>query len=598
MIQRLTQSQTFDAGKLRMAAEQKKDESILLHIRDKDCVAVEACYHKKCYTSYTNFLNYKLVEDKEERLYEESYQKFCKQVVDKKIITDREVMLMTKLFDCFVKYVQDTEALDASNYRRFRLKKRLKLTYPQLVFHKPSKRNMSELVFCEDLSAGVIAGEHISMCNSSDTETSSQEEREIPSTSTMKSGNNEEEDMRTLFHAAMILRGKIKECDNFYQKWPPTPSEFTTTNAEQMIPPSLSVFLSWLLGFSSTVNMNSYLGIPENQYLKVLSLAQDIIHVSSNGRKQTPKSLSLGMAVRQITGSYALTKVLNGFGNSVSHSAVLSLDTAFASQCLDNDTVIPEGIIPRKFTMMVWDNIDFLEETPTGAGSTHMANGIVIQHTRDDQQLPKQRKTSTTTIKKSLRSLKAPEKQLHTYILGNKESPKLHSATINSELETSLVTQKNSLDRSLMLDFIYTICKYYCDELSTILPGWTGFNTLISEKPDGISKVGYLPVVDAPVTDISTIYTILRRSVDIANKLELQYAVLIFDEAVYAKTQQVRWKSDEFLNKFIFRLGEFHACMSYATAISCRFRSAGLQVSIFNILVFPFTVHRNITHIE
>lgn len=36
MTQRLTQSQTFDAGKLRMAAEQKKDESILLHIRGKE----------------------------------------------------------------------------------------------------------------------------------------------------------------------------------------------------------------------------------------------------------------------------------------------------------------------------------------------------------------------------------------------------------------------------------------------------------------------------------------------------------------------------------------------------------------------------------
>lgn len=394
--------------------------------------------------------------------------------------------------------------------------------------------------------------------------------------------------MRTLFHAAMILRGKIEECDNFFQKWPPTPSEFTPTNAEQMIPPSLSASLSWLLGFSSTFNMSSYLSIAENQYLKVLSLAQDIIHVSSNGRKQTPKSLSLGMAVRQITGSYALTKILNGFGNSVSHSAVLSLDTALASQCLDNGTVIPEGIIPRKFTMMVWDNIDFLEETPTGAGSTHMANDIIIQQTRDDQQLPKHRQANTTTIKKSLRSLKAPEKQLHTYILGNKESPKLHAAAINCELETSVVTQKDSLDRSLMLDFMYTICKYYCDELSTILPGWTGFNTLISEKPDGISKVGYLPVVDAPVTDISTIYTILRRSVDIANKLELQYAVLIFDEAIYAKAQQVRWKSGEFLNKFIFRLGEFHACMSYATAISCRFRSAGLQVSIFKYSCISF----------
>ena len=165
MTQRLTQSQTFDA------AEQKKDESILLHIRGKDCVAVEACYHKKCYTSYTNFLNYKLVEDKEERLYEKLYQQFCKQVVEKKIITDKEVMLMTKLFDYFVKCVQDTEGLDVSNYRRFHLKTKLKLTYPQLVFHKPSKSNMSELVFCEDLSVGVIAAGHISMCDSSDTET-------------------------------------------------------------------------------------------------------------------------------------------------------------------------------------------------------------------------------------------------------------------------------------------------------------------------------------------------------------------------------------------------------------------------------------------
>ena len=49
----LTQSQTIDAGKLRMAAEQKKDESILLHTRGKDCVAIEACYHKKCYTKAT-----------------------------------------------------------------------------------------------------------------------------------------------------------------------------------------------------------------------------------------------------------------------------------------------------------------------------------------------------------------------------------------------------------------------------------------------------------------------------------------------------------------------------------------------------------------
>ncbi|CAB4021543.1 ATP-dependent DNA helicase, partial [Paramuricea clavata] len=151
-----------------MAAEQKKDESILLHIRDKDCVAIEACYHKKCYASYTNFLHYEPVEDKEERLYEKSYQHFCKQGVA---------------------YI------------------------PIVSFHEPGKRNMSELVFSEDLSKGVIAAENISMCDSSDTESGSQEEikTETPSTSTQKSGSNEEEEMRTLFHAAMILH-VVEEC--------------------------------------------------------------------------------------------------------------------------------------------------------------------------------------------------------------------------------------------------------------------------------------------------------------------------------------------------------------------------------------------------
>ena len=60
---------------------------------------------------------------------------------------------------------------------------------------------MSELVFCENLSVGVIAAGHISMRDSSDTEstqTSSEEEREIPRTSTQKkTGNNEQEEMRT-----------------------------------------------------------------------------------------------------------------------------------------------------------------------------------------------------------------------------------------------------------------------------------------------------------------------------------------------------------------------------------------------------------------
>ena len=41
------QGETIDCGRLREAAERKKDEAILIHIRGKDCVAIEVKYHNR-----------------------------------------------------------------------------------------------------------------------------------------------------------------------------------------------------------------------------------------------------------------------------------------------------------------------------------------------------------------------------------------------------------------------------------------------------------------------------------------------------------------------------------------------------------------------
>ena len=60
MIQALTQCDTIDAGKLREAAEKKRDENILIHIRDKDCVAIEVCYYKTCYGITKGIPNFSL----------------------------------------------------------------------------------------------------------------------------------------------------------------------------------------------------------------------------------------------------------------------------------------------------------------------------------------------------------------------------------------------------------------------------------------------------------------------------------------------------------------------------------------------------------
>ena len=71
--------------------------------------------------------------------------------------------------------------------------------------------------------------------------------------------------------------------------------------------------------------------------------------------------------------------------------------------------------------------------------------------------------------------------------------------------------------------------------------------------------------------------------------LYLQCLVLVFDEAIYSKVQQIRWKTPEFTERFAVRLGDFHATMSFLSTIGKRFREAGLEVYIC-LYCFHFSI--------
>lgn len=101
-----------------------------------------------------------------------------------------------------------------------------------------------------------------------------------------------------------------------------------------------------------------------------------------------------------------------------------------------------------------------------------------------------------------------------------------------------------------------------------VLPGWTGFNTLIQEgQIPAPNSIGYLPVIDASPTDLATVETTLKSSTEIADKLELQEAVLVFDQAIYAKAQEIRWSSEIYQLRLTIRMGEFHTSMAFLACI-------------------------------
>ena len=135
-----------------------------------------------------------------------------------------------------------------------------------------------------------------------------------------------------------------------------------------------------------------------------------------------------------------------------------------------------------------------------------------------------------------------------------------------------------------VVSFLYVICFLFCRSL-LLFSMSLAFNTKLDNEPKSLSNITYLPVINAPITEISTAHTILKKCTEVVNKPSLQCAVVTFDEAVYCKAQMIRCKNQKFLNQLVVRLGEFHMAMSFYSGIAKLFKDGGLQVSIFMFCV-------------
>ena len=160
-------AETIDAGLLHTAAERKNDQQILMQIQGKDCVYLEVCYHKVCYCNSTIFLTRETKKQLETEIstsvYEKSYDVFCKKVIEMEVIGNKQKKYMKDLLEKFVIIAKDTENVDAFKYRAFKLKLRLMKSYPQLVFCVPKMRNVSEIVYVENLDSSELVEEHMSI---------------------------------------------------------------------------------------------------------------------------------------------------------------------------------------------------------------------------------------------------------------------------------------------------------------------------------------------------------------------------------------------------------------------------------------------------
>ena len=123
------------------------------------------------------------------------------------------------------------------------------------------------------------------------------------------------------------------------------------------------------------------------------SFDQDIVFSVTNGAIKTPKSVLFPSVVKALCNNTEILKLLNKYGLGISYDLVEEIETDFALNVIneqaENRVVIPsdfnEGETSCPVALMIADNIDNLECTLSGTGTSHRVNSILELNKKEEQ---------------------------------------------------------------------------------------------------------------------------------------------------------------------------------------------------------------------
>ena len=108
-------------------------------------------------------------------------------------------------------------------------------------------------------------------------------------------------------------------------------------------------------------------------------------------------------------------------------------------------------------------------------------------------------------------------------------------------------------------------------------PSWTMYNDKASTFNLEKTTVGYLPIIQAPASDLDTLNTVVKRVLHISKSMNQQHVILTVDEALYPKLLELKWSVDEYKDILIPCLGGLYIVMNFLRVIGQHMADSGLS---------------------
>ena len=101
------------------------------------------------------------------------------------------------------------------------------------------------------------------------------------------------------------------------------------------------------------------------------------------------------------------------------------------------------------------------------------------------------------------------------------------------------------------------------------VPAWSGFNESVClSKSVLVTKVGHLPIINAPAHDNDVIWTVTDRCQKMTHHLGQKFTGITFDEQLHSKAKMLQWFRPDECKNLIIMLGGFHTQIILHSALA------------------------------
>lgn len=379
-----------------------------------------------------------------------------------------------------------------------------------------------------------------------------------------------DDDFMSMVHVALKLRSDIIAHPGFKGV------NVSETAELASVPSSVLTFISLLLGGQSHIEDEFDECVVQNleqiRKKRILSIGQDLVFGVCGSKKAPPKHVGLGLSLHEATRSRHLVDLFHRAGHIIGYHHVLQLDTGMAettlqSMDLETGAVVPPNLVPGRFVHFSADNIDINDGTLDGKNTFHATQMAAWQRGPAKGNILDNIEASKSA---TLQVPDVMDKVCEVHFRRGSAEPKFGDVNLQwfqAEEDSGLHASTEAVDTAFL----------YSRQNAELKSSWTSFNQAHSKINPPRTTTGYMPIIQAPAHELSTMNTAVVRALHVAKALNNKYVVMTVDQALFPLLMELKWSVPEYKDILIPRLGGLHISMTFLKVLGQHMSDSGLQ---------------------